>query len=98
MENTFYGNLFIMPESPDLQAFSRNLSKNLAGKKVEKINAIYKKRLKTEERDLQRSLEGATLASVCREGKEFHLCFDNGNVLALHMGTEDLLHPRLNRE
>jgi formamidopyrimidine-DNA glycosylase len=92
LENTFYSNLFIMPELPDLQAFSRNLSKKLVGKKVEKINAIYKKRLKTEEKGLQRSLEGATLSSVCREGKELHLSFDNGNVLALHMMLKGQLH------
>jgi formamidopyrimidine-DNA glycosylase len=40
-----------MPELPDLDAFSRNLSKRLVGKTVEKIHAIYKKRLKTPETD-----------------------------------------------
>ena len=92
LENTFYGNLFIMPEIPDLQAFRLNLSKKLVGKKVEKINATYKKRLKTGEKDLQSSLEGATLLSVYREGKELHLSFDNGNVLALHMMLKGQLH------
>jgi len=74
-----------MPELPDLQAFSRNLSRKLVGKKVEKIHAVYRKKLKTPEKDLQRALHGATLTSVYREGKEIHFAFDNGNVLGLHM-------------
>src|SRR5687768_3389976 len=74
-----------MPELPDLQAFSRNLSKKLVGKTVEKIHAIYKKRLKISEKDFQRGLERATLTSIYREGKELHFAFDNGNVLGLHL-------------
>ena len=74
-----------MPELPDLQAFSRNLSKRLIGKKIEKIHAIKKKKLNTSEKELQRAIAGARLTSVRREGKELHFVFDNGNVLALHM-------------
>ena len=81
-----------MPELPDLQAFSQNLSKNLVGKKIEKLSALYKKKLKTPEKDLKRSLEGATLTSVYREGKELHFAFDNDNILALHMMLKGQLH------
>src|SRR3990170_4457845 len=81
-----------MPELPDLQAFTRTLSKNLPGKKVEKLHAIYKKKLKTPEKDLRQALEGATLTSVYREGKELHFAFDNGNVLALHLMLKGKLH------
>lgn len=74
-----------MPELPDLQAFSRNLTKKLVGKKVENLHALYKKKLKTPEKDFQEALVGAKLMSVYREGKELHFAFDNGNVLGLHL-------------
>ena len=74
-----------MPELPDLQAFSLNLSKSLIGKRIEKIHAIRKKKLNTSEKEFQRAIEGAKLTSVRREGKELHFVFDNGNVLGLHL-------------
>lgn len=74
-----------MPELPDLQVFSHNLSKRLVGQKVEKIHAVNSTKLKTPESKLQQALVGATLLSVEREGKELHLRFDNGNVLAVHL-------------
>jgi len=81
-----------MPELPDLQAFSRNLTKTLGGKKVVKIHAVYQKKLKTPEKELQRAIMGAVLTSVYREGKELHFRFDNGNVLGLHMMLKGQLH------
>jgi formamidopyrimidine-DNA glycosylase len=81
-----------MPELPDLQAFSRTLSKNLPGKKVEKLHAVYKKKLKTPEKELRHAIEGGTLSSIYREGKELHFAFDNGNVLAFHLMLKGKLH------
>lgn len=81
-----------MPELPDLQAFSHTLSKKLPGKKVEKLHAINKKKLKTSESDLRRAVEGASLSAIYREGKELHFAFDNGNVLALHLMLKGKLH------
>jgi formamidopyrimidine-DNA glycosylase len=78
-------NLRRMPELPDLQVFSRNLSKKLSGKRVEKIHAIYKKKLKSTEKEFQKAINGAVLTRVHREGKELHFEFDNGHVLGLHM-------------
>ena len=74
-----------MPELPDLQVFSRNLSRRLVGKKVEKIHALYRKKLITPAEDLQQALEDATLTSVHRDGKSIRFVFDNGNVLGLHL-------------
>ena len=75
----------IMPELPDLQAFSLNLSKRLTGKRIEKIHAIKTKKLNTSEKELQGALVGARLTSVKREGKELHFVFDNGHVLGVHL-------------
>jgi formamidopyrimidine-DNA glycosylase len=81
-----------MPELPDLQAFSRNLSKILVGKRLEKLYAINKRKLKVPEGDLQRSLEGAVLSSIYRDGKELRFTFDNGNSLGLHLMLRGKLH------
>jgi formamidopyrimidine-DNA glycosylase len=81
-----------MPELPDLQAFSHNLSKKLSGKTIEKIRAINKKKFKTPEKDLQQAFKGARLSTVAREGKELHFFFDNGNVLGLHLMLKGQLH------
>lgn len=81
-----------MPELPDLQAFSHNLSKKLAGKKVKQIRVLYRKKLKTGEKELQGAIAGATLLSVYREGKELHFAFDNGNVVGLHLMLKGELH------
>jgi formamidopyrimidine-DNA glycosylase len=74
-----------MPELPDLQAFCRNLSKKLVGKRVEKIHVAQTKKLKSPPSAFQQAFQGAALISVYRDGKELHLKFDNGNVLGLHM-------------
>jgi formamidopyrimidine-DNA glycosylase len=81
-----------MPELPDLQVFGRNLSEKLVGKRVQKMHAIYRKRLMTSEPELARRLEGAALTSVYRDGKELHFGFDNGQVLGLHMMLKGELH------
>ncbi|MEO5600363.1 MAG: DNA-formamidopyrimidine glycosylase family protein [Cyclobacteriaceae bacterium] len=81
-----------MPELPDLQVFSSNLSKKLAGKKVQKLSVVNKKKLRTPEKELRKSLEGAKLSGVYRVGKELHFAFDNGNILGLHLMLRGGLH------
>ncbi len=81
-----------MPEIPDLQVFSHNLSKRFSGKRVQKIHAIVTRKLKTDEKELQDAVEGAVLTSVHREGKALHFTFDNGNVLGLHLMLKGELH------
>jgi formamidopyrimidine-DNA glycosylase len=81
-----------MPELPDLHAFSRNLSKQIGGKTIDKFSAVYKKRLKTGEKELKLGVEGAKVTSVYRDGKELHFALDNGNVLALHLMLKGELH------
>jgi formamidopyrimidine-DNA glycosylase len=81
-----------MPELPDLQAFSRNLSKKLVGLNLARIHARYKKKLKSTEKELQRAFQGATLTSINREGKELHFLFNNGNVLGIHLMLKGRLY------
>ena len=70
-----------MPELPDLEVFSKNLNKELAGKKVEEVNVINSSKLKVSKPELKKSLEGATVKKIYREGKELHIQFSNGEVL-----------------
>src|SRR4051794_39727283 len=74
-----------MPELPDLQVFSRNLTKQLAGKTLKKITVVNKSKLKTPESNLKKELEGEKLTKIERVGKELHFEFKNGNVLGLHL-------------
>jgi formamidopyrimidine-DNA glycosylase len=80
-----------MPELPDLQAFSYNLDKKLAGKTLKHIAVINAKKLNVSHQELQHKLEGQQLDKVYREGKELHLKFSKGDILGLHL----MLHGKL---
>ena len=74
-----------MPELPDLQVFSQNLDKELAGKKLEHLTILNKSKLKAPEKDFKKNLEKQELKNVYREGKELRFKFSNGNILGLHL-------------
>jgi formamidopyrimidine-DNA glycosylase len=74
-----------MPELPDLQVFSKNLNKILAGKIVKKISVPVDKKLNVSIEKLKSSLEKHALDKVYREGKELYFKFNNDNVLAFHL-------------
>lgn len=81
-----------MPELPDLQVFSHNLSKKLVGKTLEKLHAINLKKLKPSEEEFNAAVAGAVILSVSREGKELYFTFDNSQVLAVHLMLKGQLH------
>jgi formamidopyrimidine-DNA glycosylase len=72
-----------MPELPDLQVFSSNLDKALAGKKLKKITIENKKKLKNDVAEFK-DLEGEALKKVYRQGKELYFEFGK-NILAMHL-------------
>src|SRR5436305_3143940 len=72
-----------MPELPDLQVFSANLNKKLAGKTLKKITIENAKKLKNSVADFKK-LEGEELKKIYREGKELYFQFDK-NILAMHL-------------
>lgn len=74
-----------MPELPDLQVFSQNLQKQVAGYLIEEINLPVANRLNVDMATLRKALVGQRIKSVFREGKELHFLFENGHVLALHL-------------
>lgn len=74
-----------MPELPDLQVFSKNLNKELSGKKLKKFTALFDKKFNAPVKQYKKDLENQILEKIYREGKELRLKFSNGNVLGLHL-------------
>ncbi|MDB5122151.1 MAG: DNA-formamidopyrimidine glycosylase [Mucilaginibacter sp.] len=81
-----------MPELPDLQAFSRNLTKLFKDKKLEIVNVPVHQKLNVQVKNLQAAIENQTLLKVVRVGKELHFGFANGHVLGLHMMLHGQFH------
>ena len=81
-----------MPELPDLEVFSRNLNKKLAGKTLKKVSVPVDKKLNLSTGKLKSSLEKQKLSEVYREGKELHFKFINGDILALHLMLKGQLY------
>ena len=65
-----------MPEIPDIEVFSRNLKKLLAGKQVTKVKVVNGKKLKDTAKELSQALEGQKIVDVFRSGKELRIKFN----------------------
>lgn len=81
-----------MPEIPDLNIFSSNLSKHLVGKTLIEIHILIPRRIKTPEADFKAALEGQLLTEIKRVGKQLYLEFTNGHVLGLHLMLYGSMH------
>jgi len=73
-----------MPELPDLQIFSANLNKALAGKTVKEVT-VLKPQKQVSEIELNKALNNKKLLSVYREGKELRFEFDDNQIVGLHL-------------
>lgn len=74
-----------MPEIPDLEVFSMNLTKMLKGKVVKRLEVPYPKKLKTGIAVLKKQVEKQSLTKIYREGKQLRLAFKNKTVLGWHL-------------
>jgi formamidopyrimidine-DNA glycosylase len=81
-----------MPELPDLQVFSRNLSKLFVGKTLKQVSVGNAKKIKVPISTLKKEIEHQKLTAINRTGKELHFEFKNGNVLSLHLMLRGKLH------
>lgn len=79
-----------MPELPDLQVFSKNLTKMIKGKTLQSAVIHNKQKIKINEEDLQ-NLVGKKLVKVYREGKRIFFDFGKDAILAVHL----MLHGKL---
>jgi formamidopyrimidine-DNA glycosylase len=80
-----------MPEIPDLEVFSHNLNKRLAGKTIAKVRVLKTKKLNVSAATLKKNLEQKTMRSIYRSGKELFFECKDGTVLGLHL----MLHGKL---
>jgi len=87
-----------MPELPDLEVFSHNLNKALAGKKVSEVEIKNARKLNTDSKELKASIEDQKLKKVYRDGKELFFEFSNGNILGLHLMLHGELHLSKEKE
>ncbi|HZH65126.1 MAG TPA: DNA-formamidopyrimidine glycosylase family protein [Flavisolibacter sp.] len=81
-----------MPELPDIEVFSRNLKKLLAGKQVAKVKVINGKKLKDTAKELSQALEGQKILDVYRSGKELRIQFSKKVLLGVHLMLTGDLH------
>ena len=81
-----------MPELPDLQVFSRNLTTALTGKKIAAVKITAGAKINVPKTKLQQVLKGQTVDKVERQGKELHFVFTGGNSLAMHLMLHGQLH------
>lgn len=79
-----------MPELPDLQVFSANLTKQFKGRVLQSVKVINGKNFKDSQQKLKKALEGKKLSEVFRSGKELRFDF-NSEMLGLHL----MLHGNL---
>lgn len=80
-----------MPELPDLQAFSHNLTKKLKGKELKDVYVAVTNKLNASVEELHQALVSHELEKVVREGKELRVIFKGDNSLGLHL----MLHGQL---
>jgi len=80
-----------MPEIPDLEVFSHNLTRLFQHKKIEAVHVLQAKKLNVAAAELESALKGEAVVSVERRGKELYFSFTNKQVLAIHL----MLHGSL---
>lgn len=81
-----------MPEIPDIEVFSRNLKKLLAGKQIAKVKVVNGKKLKDKPKELSQALEGQKIVNVFRSGKELRIQFSKKVLLGIHLMLTGDLH------
>ena len=81
-----------MPELPDLQVFSKNLTSLLKGKTVGDVKIHRSKKLNVAPKKLQDALKGKKLQSVERVGKELYFYFSGDQILSIHLMLRGKLH------
>jgi formamidopyrimidine-DNA glycosylase len=81
-----------MPELPDLEVFSRNLSKQLKGKQVKEILVNNSKKVNVSAEELQHAVNGRKIERIYRTGKELYFEFEHNTILSMHMMLNGELH------
>jgi len=81
-----------MPEIPDLNIFTLNLTKRLVGLKLSTIRILIPRRLKLPEVAFQEALEGLVLTGINRIGKQLYFNFGEQRVLSIQLMLYGSMH------
>lgn len=81
-----------MPELPDLEVFSRNLSTQLKGKQVKEVIVNNHKKLNVTAEELQKAINSQKIDRIYRSGKELYFEFENKTILSMHMMLNGEFH------
>jgi formamidopyrimidine-DNA glycosylase len=81
-----------MPELPDLEVFSRNLSAQLKGKQVKEVVINNSKKLNLAAEELQKAITGQKIEKIYRSGKELYFEFQDKNILGIHLMLNGEFH------
>lgn len=81
-----------MPELPDLEVFSRNLSTQLKKKQVKEVLVINTKKINVTTEELQQAIGSQKIVKIYRSGKELYFEFENQTILSMHMMLNGELH------
>jgi len=87
-----------MPELPDLEVFSRNLNRQLAGKSIVEVVATNTKKLNVSAKELNEALGKHKIEKIYRVGKELYFQFGNKTILSMHLMLNGELHLVKNDE
>src|SRR6202040_284359 len=82
-----------MPELPEVETIRAVLSRELTGKKIKSVTVTNGKLTKRHKsvKEFRALLEGATVKSVGRLGKNLVIGLDSGNHLVVHLGMSGQL-------
>lgn len=74
-----------MPELPDLQVFAKNLQNLILNKKIVSAKVFSAKKINVDTNEMESALNGTSIVSIEREGKELFFNLENNNVLSVHL-------------
>lgn len=82
-----------MPELPEVETVRASLSRELTGKKIKQVSVTNGKLTKRHAsvKEFRALLEGQTIKSVQRLGKNLVFALDSGNHLVIHLGMSGQL-------
>jgi formamidopyrimidine-DNA glycosylase len=81
-----------MPELPELEVFTGNITRRLGGKTVSRAEYHKEKRLNVTPDALNAAVAGQTLTKAAREGKESVLVFGDDTRVGIHLMLKGEFH------
>ncbi len=74
-----------MPELPDLQVFSKNLTSRIVNKRVTAVEVFNQNKVNQNANIVKSAVSGTKITDIVRRGKELFFELDNNNVFSVHL-------------